>query len=142
MHQRQTGFTLIEIMIVVVIIGILSAVAIPSYTSYVMRARLVEATVELGSAQPRLETYWANERTYVNFDATSGKRMPVSANYDYTLTNPSASAYTLVATGKGSAAGFTFTINQSGQRATTAVPQGWTTNATCWVDRKGGLCSQ
>ena len=49
--QRQSGFTLVEIMIAVVIIGILTAVALPSYSSYVMRARLAEAQAALAEAR-------------------------------------------------------------------------------------------
>jgi type IV pilus assembly protein PilE len=46
----------------------------------------------------------------------------------------------LQAAGKSSMAGFTYTINQDNAKATTAVPAGWTTNASCWVTRKGGVC--
>jgi type IV pilus assembly protein PilE len=37
-------------------------------------------------------------------------------------------------------AGFVMTINQANARATTGVPTGWTTNATCWVLKKSGTC--
>lgn len=144
MHQRQSGFTLIEIMIAVVIIGILAAISLPAYDGYVMRARLIEGHTALASAQPRLEQFWSNnDRTYEGFDDSTA--MPAAVdNFTYSLEDADRSGYTLVATGRGHAAGFTFTIDQAGKRATTAVPQsgGWVTNDDCWVDRKGGMCSQ
>jgi type IV pilus assembly protein PilE len=137
MQQRQTGFTLIEIMIGVIIIGILSAIALPSYTAYVTRARLAEAHTALAGAQPLLEQYWSNQRTYVGFD-----RVPAeSENFSYALSDPDTGSYTLVATGQGNAAGFVFTLDQAGNRATTAAPDGWATNDECWIDRKEGTCS-
>jgi type IV pilus assembly protein PilE len=46
----------------------------------------------------------------------------------------------LAATGTGSMAGFVYTIDQSNAKKTTAVPSGWSTNATCWVSNTGGTC--
>ena len=54
MHKRQAGFTLIEIMIAVVVIGILTAIALPSYNGYMMRARLSEAFERRFGIAPRL----------------------------------------------------------------------------------------
>lgn len=136
--QRQSGFTLIELMIVVAIIGILSAVAIPQYNGYTMRARLVEAHSMLSSTQPRLEMYWANEHTYAGFQEIPD----TSKNFTYTLTSADQTSYLLTATGQDAAAGFVFTIDQAGNRVTSAVPSGWTAKDNCWVDRKEGLCSQ
>jgi len=143
--QRQSGFTLVEIMIAVVIIGILTAVALPSYSSYVMRARLAEAHSALASTQPKLEQFWANTRSYEDFDDEDQdpKLMPANTdNFVYTLENASSSGYQLVATGQGAAADFKYTLTQAGARATTGAPTGWTRSDTCWVDRKDGSCTQ
>lgn len=140
MSRTARGFTLIEVLITIVIIGILTAVALPSYNSYMVRARLSEAFSALGGVQINAEQYWANGRTYVGFN-----RMPAATtNFTYALSGDTTSAYVVTATGSGPVAGFVYTINQAGARATTGVPAtgGWTTNANCWVDRKGGLCSQ
>jgi type IV pilus assembly protein PilE len=142
MKRVQQGFTLMEVLITVVIIGILSAVALPAYNDYVTRARLNEAFVALGAAQPVAEQHWSNTRSYANFNAVNNPSFPKnSANFDYSISNATASTYTLTATGKGKLAGFVYTIDQNGTRATTGLPTGWTTTAGCWVDRKSGQCT-
>jgi len=141
MQRRiQQGFTLIEVMITVAIVGILLAVAIPAYSDYTTRGRLSEAFTALGGAQTAAEQYWSNNRTYVNFD-TSPSFPARTPNFTYALSNATASTYTLTATGTAKANGFVFTINESGTHATTGSPTGWGTNANCWVDHKGGACS-
>jgi len=143
MTKRQAGFTLIEIMIAVVVIGILTAIALPSYNGYMMRARLSEAFTGLSGAQPKLEQHWSNTRSYAGFNDASLKLMPPdSQNFTFTLTTATASAFILTANGRNGAASFSFTIDQNGNRVTTGVPPGWTSSATCWVDRKEGKCAQ
>lgn len=140
MKRVQQGFTLIEIMISVAIVGILMAVAIPAYTDYVIRGRLSEAFTALGGAQPAAEQFWSNNRTYVGFDGVS--TFPTAtANFRYTLSGATASSYTLTATGIGKMNGFIYTIDQNGTHATTGSPTGWGVSTSCWVDHKGGACS-
>ncbi len=143
MNKRQAGFSLIELMIAVAVIGILTAVALPSYNGYMMRARLTEAFTGLAGAQPKMEQYWSNNRKYEDFDDPALKLMPANSDhFTFELTESSASGYLLTATGQGAADGFVFTIDQNGNRATTAAPDGWATNDACWVDRKEGTCAE
>jgi type IV pilus assembly protein PilE len=139
MKRAARGFTLIEIMVTVAILGILTAIALPQYRDYVVRARLTEAFSALSGLQPSAEQLWSNTRSF----ATVSTILPTDTNtFTYAASNATASSYTVTATGIAQASGFVFTINQSGNRATTGVPTGWTANANCWVDKRGGSCVQ
>ena len=147
--KRTKGFTLIEVMIVVAIIGILSAIAIPAYTDYVTRAKITEATSSLADLRVKMEQYFLDNRTYptgcVVYPAAPGVtelQVPAAENFTFACGAPTAIAYTLTATGVAARgmSGFTYTLNQRNDKATTAVPTGWTSNAACWVTKKGGVC--
>ena len=62
--RDQRGFTLVELMIVVVIVGILAAVAIPMYRGSTDRARASEAVATLGSIRSAMRVYFAEHDTY------------------------------------------------------------------------------
>lgn len=136
--KPQAGFTLIELMITVAIIGILSAIAVPNYSNYVLRTRLTDAYSGLAGVQPAAEQHWSNTNSYAGFTALPAN----SDNFTFALASATESAYTITATGRNAAAGFVFTIDHNGQRATTGVPSGWTASASCWVREKSGKCSQ
>jgi len=61
--NKKSGFTLIELMIVVAILGILAAIAIPAFVTYVRRAKTVEATENLSKMFDAVSTYYSRERT-------------------------------------------------------------------------------
>ncbi len=63
-RTRQAGMTLIELMIVVVIVGILASVAVPSYLEYTRRAKRSEAKALLADITARLERYYFDNSTY------------------------------------------------------------------------------
>lgn len=154
MARQQRGFTLIEVMIVIAIVAILSAIAIPSYTGYVTRGRIIEATAGLSDARNKMEQFFQDNRTYptgcvIQPAAPGATQVQLQALQNFTLTcgNLAAATYTVTATGSGPMVGFTYTIDQQNTRTSTfsgsGASSGYTAASpnTCWVIRKGGLCS-
>ena len=137
---KPSGFTLIEMMIVIAIISILSAIALPAYQDHVMRARIAEAHSELSSVRPKLEQHFLDNRSYAGAcSATSVAPLPTGKNFTFACALGQ-TTYTVTATGIDKAAGFAFTVNEANVRATTAAPSGYNTSTTCWITRKGEVC--
>jgi type IV pilus assembly protein PilE len=140
------GFTLIELMVVVSIVGILASIAVPAYADYVRRGKISEATMTLQDLRVRMEQYFLDNRTYASSGTTCGPTVTSGKYFTITCTG-SASTYSISAAGPGpsdsSMNGFTYTIDQSNNRRTTALPSGWTgasASSTCWVVKKDGSC--
>jgi type IV pilus assembly protein PilE len=141
--RKAAGFTLIELMVAVAIVGILSAVALPVYSAYVTRSRIPDATSTLASWQIRMEQRFQDNQTYYASNGTScGVTTPTSGTYfSYSCTITSSTAYVLTATGSGAMSGFGYTINQDGTKTSTITATGWAaTSTSCWITNKGGAC--
>jgi type IV pilus assembly protein PilE len=144
MRHAQRGFTIIEILIVVAIIAILVAIALPSYRDYILRGKISEATSTLTDLRLRAEKFYGDNRTYVGFNtATPGTRYFTFACDDGAGGAVAANAFRCTATGVASEGmtGFAYTINQSNVRTSTftSLP-GWNNSTTCWVSKKGESC--
>lgn len=141
MKAQQKGFTLIELMIVVIIVGILAAVAIPAYQDYVVRAKIPDATSALASKRVQMEQFFQDNRTYVG--GTACNNDTTTSRY-FTFACPAAATattYTIQATGIGAMAGFNYTIDDTNTKTSTITATDWVaTNATCWITKKGGQC--
>ena len=142
MRKKQCGFTLIEIMMVVIIIGILTAIAVPAYSDYLIRSRITHATSGLAERRVRMEQFFQDNHNY--FAAPACATDNSGTYFNFTAACPATAAdaavYTLTATGKSSMTGFTYTIDQNNLRQTPNAGSGWATSTTCWVTSKGGGC--
>ncbi|HXR57374.1 MAG TPA: type IV pilin protein [Casimicrobiaceae bacterium] len=143
--MSDDGFTILETMIVVAIVAILAAVALPSYAGYVKRAHILEAVARLSDARERMEDYFQDARSYVDGDGQCGVPPASASSADaFALTcAATATTYTYTATGLGAKGmdAFVFTIDQSGAKATVSVPPDWSRSADCWTLRADGLCT-
>lgn len=72
MMKRQQGFTLIELMIVVAIIGILAAIAIPAYQDYTIRSQVSEGLSLAGGAKTAIAEFYNNKGTFPSTNASAG----------------------------------------------------------------------
>ena len=152
--QGQQGFTLVELLIAMVIASILAAIAIPSYSSYILKSRRTDAKSALLNLASLEERYFSTTNTYtgapanLGYPAGTAVPFPVSNGY-YNITAinlipaaPPANAtsagtpatYTITATAIGTqandAACATFTISSAGQQTATGTDPN--PNVDCW----------
>ena len=140
-ERMVRGFTLVEVMIVVAIIGILAAVALPSYKDYVRRSSLPEGTSALANARIKLEQYYQDNRNYGTTSCSNGAvAMGTVGKFTLSCTlGNSGQGYTVTATGAtGVAVGHVFTLDQSNNQGTTQF-KGETVSKNCWL-MKGDEC--
>lgn len=152
--KKTAGFTLIELMIVIAIISILAAIAVPQYNDYVRRAALQEAFTSLADFRVRLEQFYQDNRAYgtvgeatpCGHDGTANRInfAPAGARFSYNcaLNGPAGSenqAFLVTATGNGaSATGHVFTLDNNNGKATTLF-KGAAAGKSCWLV-SGGEC--
>ncbi len=106
--KRMRGFTLIELMVVIAIVGIIMAIAVPAFNEQVRKSRRAEALQGLGSIATQQENWRANHATYGAAAATpggSGIQMPISDFYTFSITANSATLWRASATPAGAQLG-------------------------------------
>lgn len=138
---RSNGFTLIELMIVVAIVGLLSAIALPSYRNQVLRSHRIDAKTALLDLASRQERYFTTNNTYTVSTANLGYvgALPLSvpnaatATYSLSVVVPTnLQGYTATATpvgGQASDTCGTYSIDNLGTQANSGNT---TATATCW----------
>ena len=130
----QSGFTLIELLIAISIVGILAAIAIPSYVEYLRRGAAEEGTAALADGRVALEQYYLDNKTYKD-----GPCPASTSKFKIVCDDPSVpddKGYTIKAVGFGNMDSFTYTIDQTGLR-TTDGPWG---SDNCFITKKGRTC--
>ena len=143
MRHKIQGFTLIELMIVVAIIGILAAIAVPAYSNYVTRGKIPQATSGLAAKRVQMEQFYLDNRTYVAGPACNNDTT-TSTYFTFSCSNVTVSTYTITATGVSSMAGFTYSVDENNTKTSTiAAPANSTwiaTSASCWITKQAGQC--
>lgn len=135
-HSRNAGFTIIELMATVAIAAILTAIALPAYTAYIQRSKVPPALDGLSAYATRMEQRYQDTGSYGTTSCALSPPTPSNFAISCVLGN-SGQSYVATATGSGPMTGYTYTIDQAGNRATTAHPKG--ANTTCWTTR-GTTC--
>ncbi len=157
--KASRGFSLVELMVVVMIIGALAAIAMPQYDSYVARGRLAEGMSLLSELQLRQEQYYQDNRAYVNGMAPRVAGQYWGGTCTTSATTTPNQLFTCTATPTAtSGIGYVFSVDQGGSKTTvlTSAPgstpvAGWVmptispsltpaTFVSCWIKTKNGTC--
>jgi type IV pilus assembly protein PilE len=156
------GFTLIELMVAVAILAILSAIAVPAYSDYILRSHIASATSGLSAASAQMEQYFQDNRTYAAVGALSPPCLTpaFSSSSDFTITcnaipstppamtaagmGPSSTAtgYTIVAYGNtATVAGFMYSYSSTGGATWSITGTTWgSLSCNYWILKKASGC--
>ena len=142
-RRKARGFTALELLAVVTIIGILASLVVPSYGAYLSRSRIFDAALRLGDHRAKMEAYFLDRRTFVDGAGNCGIAVPAAAAGDAfdVACVATASTYRVTATGRAAGmTGFAYGVDETGARTTLAVPASWTRTPDCWTVRPDGSC--
>lgn len=136
------GFSLIELMIAVAIVGVLAAIGVPSYKAHVVNAKVPDAFLGLSDLASKAQQFYLNNKNYDGFTcATSAP----ATNYTFTCaqgvgTGMAVQSITFTATGRGSLNGYVYTLDSAGTKTTAQTVSGGASSSTCWLRTTGGAC--
>lgn len=143
--MKNNGFTLIELLVVVAIIGIVTAIALPIYSSYLVRGKLAEASTDLANFRVQMEQYYQDNRSYAATSGGCGVANPTGKYFTYTcVIGTTTDSYTATATsnpntGLGNSGDYTYTVDSSNNQNTTKFA-GSTVAYSCWITKSGDSC--
>ncbi len=110
-RTKKKGFTLVELMVVVIIVGILATVAVPIYRTNIRKAMASEGAALLGSVLTAQRIYFAEHNAYTTTKSELGVDTIGNKYFtDYTVSSADANGFTAETTGTGGAAGVTVTM--------------------------------
>lgn len=128
MINKNKGFTIIELLIVVAILGILATIALPNYTQYMLETRRSDAHASLLRMADLEERYYLQNNAYTNDESLVGGVNSAEQHYTLEVTAVSASGFTLTAT----AAATSPQVNDAGCTVINLTSAGQKTPAACW----------
>jgi type IV pilus assembly protein PilE len=131
--NKNTGFTLIELMIVVAIIGIISAIAYPSYDDYMKKSRRSDAKVGLTAMADKQERFYLQNNTYTNNTANVGGTATDENWYVLSIDSADVNGFALTATAVAGGPQATDTTTSAGNcTVLTLDSTGARTPTACW----------
>lgn len=142
--KRPGGFTLMELMLAIAIAAILAVLALPAYRAYAIKAKLSAAFGQLKATAVALNQYAQDTGTYVGACSPGSIASPPSSpDFVFSCDSLTATTFLIRATGNPgtTVAGFVFTLDQNGNKATPAAPAGWPTSPSCWIKDSSGDCA-
>jgi len=152
--MKNKGFTLIELMIAVAIVGVLSMIALPSYRDYVMRGQLAEGRERAEDFRLRVTQAFQTPRSYTGAGGSCVVPNPLNSSYFSFVCVPTGggTGFLITATGlaTSSVPGFLYTTDDGNARTSTvpgSAPSHWQLlpagnaawPASCWI-RSAGKC--
>ncbi|WP_238342798.1 type IV pilin protein [Polaromonas vacuolata] len=140
------GFTLIELLITVAVVGILTSIALPSYSRYIARGKITDAMAALADYSVKMEQYFQDNRNYGSANTACPVTAANSLYFVYSCqvgaTTPSdsyiATASSIAGALGTTAADYRYTINQSNAKTSNRF-EGATLSKNCWLV-KGNEC--
>ena len=137
MNKMQKGFTLIELMIVVAIIGILAAIAIPSYQQYTKKAKFSEVVQATSPVKLAIEACFQDTNALASCQTPGSNGVPSDAgsNGKYVTSIQTTAGPIITGTGSSDTGGVTFTLTAGAGQGSNLI--NWTKGGTCVA---AGLC--